>query len=97
MTAILFPPSGIIRNYGVDFFIWFSADSGVNYMTASNYDLSTQYDYYSYIVSPSVGLMQYFDSELGSDPVIAADYYRDECITSAFVVDANGYGGPTIL
>lgn len=89
-----YPPSGITRNYGVDFFI-FSSPTYPMQMAASNSSALAPGNS-QYVPFPSPGLIAYFDWVLGAAPF--SGYIKwDDCISDAFVADADGTGGPIVF
>ena len=90
LAAPIYPPSGITRNYGVDFFIY-TLPTYPKQMAATNTPQSPAASW-MFMVSPSIGLQQYFDYILGPAPLVQASY--DDCITDAFMGDAGSNGGP---
>jgi len=85
----VFPPSGISRTYGTDFFIY-TLPSYPKQMAATNAPQNPSAGW-MFLVSPSDGLMRYFDYILQSAPFVQANY--DDCITDAFIEDAGSNGG----
>ena len=83
-------PSGIPRNYGVDFFIFSNNVYPMQMMAVTSPANAPGNG--QFIPSPSPGLIAYFDSIMGAAPISGFQSW-DDCISDAFMGDANGTGG----
>ena len=90
-----FPPSGIARNYGVNFFI-FSTNTYPMQMIAATTDIRSDPPQFQYIPFPSQGLMDYFDYLLGANANTTPQQWTD-CIEDSFMAGTNGTGGAMVF
>lgn len=89
----LFPPSGIVRDYGVNFFIYVLPGYPAQ-MAATNSPNAPSVPW-TFLVSPSAGLMNYFDYLLGAAPFVQNGL--DDCLNEAFCADNGSSGGAMML
>ena|SRR5277367_3893004 len=93
-TDLPYSPSGIPRNYGIDFYIYSTSDRPMNVIAATtDFGLSSQYQY---IPSPSYGFISYMDYILGAGTQSAPQLWSD-CLAAAFIVDSYGGGGAHVF
>ena len=84
-----FPPSGIPRNYGIDFFIWSTPGYPMTMVAGNAANLAAPT--WQYHPFPSEGLKQYFDYILGGAPVTSPQTW-DDCMTDAFNAGTSPFG-----
>lgn len=89
-----YPPSGIIRNYGVNFFIYKSGQYPIRFVVANSNQLSDP-PQWEYVPFPSQGLLDYADYFLGAGTVTFIS--MDDCMTDSFTAGNNGSGGAFTL